>query len=158
MVLDMELDQLFKEIGHDGGEILYPSSPEPDRRRSFHPSEFIWPALVRGYAVVPVELNPYWETPSGGMEKVSHAGGNKRFLQSWLARFNGVITGQTPKGLWHACAWDHERELLFDPAYSYHKPGYMQVHTFWAAVPRRMEDVRQQGQAGGGRLVGGEQG
>jgi len=140
MVLDCELDKLFTQIGHDGSEILYPSQPEPECRRAFHPSEFNWPAFIRGIAIVQVELNPFWERPDGGMEALRHPGGNERLLKSWRHYCDGAITGQTPKELWHAVAWDHTRQLILDPAYAYRNIDYMNVHTFWAAVPRRKED------------------
>ena len=133
MVLDVNIDNLFEEIGHDGSEILYPGVKEPDCRRSFHPSEFLLPALTRNLGIVQVELNPCWETPYGETDSVNHDEGNHRFLKNWMEQFDGVITGKTPMGLWHAVAWNKIK--ILDPANCYREEGYMDVHTFWAAVP-----------------------
>ena len=67
--------------------ILYPDKDDPEKRRAFHPSEFNWPALTNGFAIVQVELNPYWEHPNGPPEPLKHPGGNERLLKSWLFRF-----------------------------------------------------------------------
>jgi len=142
MVLDVPVEVLFTLVGHDGGEILYPSSPEPARRRSFHPAEFIHPALGAGFAVVPVERRPCWRNPEGGVDYVKHAGGNDRMIATFMSRFDGVITGETPRGLSHAVAWDHRARLIHDPSGDYRQRTYMTIHTFWAAVPREKKNGR----------------
>lgn len=136
MVLNVSVEDLCLLIGHDGSEILYPDIPEPQKRRSFHPAEFNRPALSSGFAVVPIELNPCWVIPdSEDVEKLEHLEGNKTNILSWMNKYDGVITGQTLKGKWHAVAWNCYQELLYDPSYSLLKLKEFKVHTFWAAVP-----------------------
>lgn len=58
MALNIPVQDIFDELGHDGGEILWLNLPEPTCRRSFHIQEMIEIALRRGFAVTPFELVP----------------------------------------------------------------------------------------------------
>jgi hypothetical protein len=58
MVLDLTLDEILAEIGHDGSAIKFPGMPEPVCRRGFHPQELIDVCLARGFAATRIELAP----------------------------------------------------------------------------------------------------
>ena len=51
MALDMLVADVMREIGHDGGQVLWPDMPEPMCRRGFHPQELIDVCRAHGYAV-----------------------------------------------------------------------------------------------------------
>lgn len=54
-VLRMPVEEIYSELGHDGGEIIWPYLKEPNCRRSFHPQEFFPLCFKRGYILVTVE-------------------------------------------------------------------------------------------------------
>ena len=58
MVLDIPVQDIFNELGHNGSRILWPDLPEPMCRRGFHIQELIEIALRHGFAVTPFELSP----------------------------------------------------------------------------------------------------
>jgi len=111
MVLDTPLQDLIKEIGHDGSEIAFPGLPEPYQRRSFHIQEFVEPCLRRGFLLCPVEGHPML----GAMDRVIQVelpGGNQARLVRMLQSFQGVAVGNGRIGP-HAVAWD--RHQVYDP-------------------------------------------
>jgi hypothetical protein len=101
IVLDVPVEELIKEIGHDGSEIVFPGLREPHCRRSFHLQEIINVCWKRGYALTPFESHPQLG-----------ARGSDSFIDidtSWPESLNGVtgiITGYTRLGTPHAVAWD----------------------------------------------------
>jgi len=58
MALNIAVEDIFKELGHDGSLIMWSDLPEPMCRRGFHIQELIEIALRRGFAVTPFELSP----------------------------------------------------------------------------------------------------
>ena len=58
MALDLPLDDVILELGHDGGEVLYPALPEPLCRRGVHPQELIDVCRAHGCTVTYLELFP----------------------------------------------------------------------------------------------------
>ena len=68
MALDVPLEDIFKEIGHDGSNVAWPHLPEPVCRRGFHPQELVHVCLNRGYAATLVELCPVLRTLPEGPE------------------------------------------------------------------------------------------
>jgi len=58
MAIPLSLEQVLKEIGHDGSKIQRPDEPEPRCRRGFHPQELVRVALKHGRSVTYVELFP----------------------------------------------------------------------------------------------------
>lgn len=58
MALGIAVEDIFKELGHDGSLMWWPDLPEPMCRRGFHIQELIEVALRRGFAVTPFELAP----------------------------------------------------------------------------------------------------
>jgi len=58
IALDMPVEAVLAEIGHDGGKIVNPLLPEPLCRAGFHVQELIDVCLRHGLAVTPIELCP----------------------------------------------------------------------------------------------------
>jgi len=112
MVLDTTIKDLIKEIGHDGGKIIFPELPEPARRRGFHIQEFVPLILKSGFAMTPIEVLPC-STPDGQHQFNIPLGDYE--LRFWkLVGVNmGIFTGKMRK--WHhAVAWDGAR--IYDPS------------------------------------------
>lgn len=111
MVLDKTTDELVKEIGHDGSQIVFPHLPEPGRREGFHIQEFIPIILKSGFSMMAIEALPY-STPDGKHEwPVMFKNNEERFwdLSNWVP---GIFTGLATK--WrHAIAWDGNQ--FYDP-------------------------------------------
>jgi hypothetical protein len=115
MALDLPVADVIREVGHDGGQIIWPTLPEPMCRRGFHPQELIDVCRSHGYAVTCVELFP-GATPQIGQVEF-------RWLtreQAWprfsrvIRNSKGVIEGTTlPSRKGHAVAYDHGH--VFDP-------------------------------------------
>lgn len=58
ITLNTPVLELIRELGHDGGEVIFPLLPEPQCRRGFHSQEIIMLAWRRGFAMTPIELYP----------------------------------------------------------------------------------------------------
>ena len=58
MALEVPVQQLIDEIGHDGSTIAFSGLPEPSCRRGFHSQELVKAALMHGFTCTPVELFP----------------------------------------------------------------------------------------------------
>jgi hypothetical protein len=112
MLLDAPMDELIKEIGHDGSEVWWPNIDPPECHRGFHVQEFLDLCMKRGKIL-------------GWVEAIMTVGGRNRFpakeingdhekrWNSYLRNFPGVILGVTSSGGRHAVAWN--RDKIFDP-------------------------------------------
>jgi len=58
MILEIPVEQLIDDIGHDGSEILFPHLTDHLSRRSFHPQEISVAALKYGWACSLMEIWP----------------------------------------------------------------------------------------------------
>ena len=58
MAIDIPVQQLIEEIGHDGGEKIFTHLPDPMCRRGFHSQELIQAAWQHGFACTPIEMYP----------------------------------------------------------------------------------------------------
>ena len=58
MALDMSVESVIDEIGHDGSDIIFPLLNEPKCRRGYHSQELIKQAWQHGFAMTPIELFP----------------------------------------------------------------------------------------------------
>lgn len=112
IALNIPVEQILADVGHDGSEIVFPMLPEPLRRRCFHIQEMIRVAIARGFTVTPVELFPVLSPTPRFRHIVYFPGGNwPRFIET-VYTSAGVLTG-TGKRVGHATAYDHGR--VYDP-------------------------------------------
>jgi hypothetical protein len=124
MALSLPVEQIIKELRHDGSEIRWPNEPEPKCRQGFHPQELVYIALQHNYASVPIELFPVlndWPIDFGDSSDVDRRWHWSRFRHT-IATCFGIIEGQSSKLLKHAVAYD--RGVIYDPAgviYDYSK-------------------------------------
>lgn len=110
MVLRMPVQDIFKAIGHDGTEIVWPDLPEPFNRRGFHIQELTFFCLGLGFTVTQFDAVPC-SKPMPANEECIKA---EPYIlpEDWESRFelalgtgDGVIVGTNIIGRYHAVAW-----------------------------------------------------
>lgn len=131
MVLDVAVEALIIQLGHDGSQILWPDLPEPYRRRGFHIQEMIDFSWHLGYTVTQFEALPV----SQGRADVQPIAIPMRWapserLKSVMSVCNGVITGETLRGQPHAVAWD--KNSCLDPNGETYNLEQFRLQCFWA--------------------------
>jgi len=142
MALDVPVADVLAALGHDGSEIAFPNLPEPLCRRCFHIQEFVQVALVRGYAVTPVELFPVLQPGSIGLLRltVNYPDGNWPRFDRTIRTSRGVIDG-TGARFGHAVAYDHGR--IYDPkgpVYEFTRIA-AEAHQFYARCAWRIDPI-----------------
>lgn len=130
MVLDIDIKELIRLIGHDGGEIIFPDLPSPGKYRGFHLSEVIPIALSMSFAVTPIDARPC-STPDGEHDfEVHFTDSPEKRIQFQMFCNPGILTGKMRK--WnHAVAWDGYQ--IYDPigkVYPFNKI-IMEIETFY---------------------------
>jgi len=108
MALNIAVEDIFAELGHDGSTIFWPDLPEPMCRRGFHIQELIEVALRRGFTVTPFELSPVLE--SGGKQYIFDERWTK--FATVIANSVGVLEGNGIRTR-HAVAYEFGQ--IFDP-------------------------------------------
>ncbi|MEN6367658.1 MAG: hypothetical protein ABFC88_12660 [Thermoguttaceae bacterium] len=112
-VMDMPVEELMAEIGHDGGKILFRNLTEPACRQGFHIQELVHVALQHGLAMTPVELFPVLASADlRQTHTIIYPDNNWQRFANLLATTKGVIDG-TGLRLRHMVAYDHGR--IYDP-------------------------------------------
>ncbi len=108
MCLNMDVEDIINQIGHDGSEVIMPWKPEPLKRRGFHPQELYKICYSCNMAVIPFEIEPVLFDG----ETCNAIGSDANFINQLLKSNIGVICGVhniTP----HAVAWDSK--MILDP-------------------------------------------
>jgi hypothetical protein len=130
MVMEVSVEYLIDKLGHDGSEIIFPTLPEPECRKSFNIQELIILALDFGYSFTPI-VKQYTVFPRG--EEAPYRNDlslSDEHLFELMSRFSGVLTGTTYSGLRHAVAWD--RHMILDPnGWKYDRTRFI-MEVFWA--------------------------
>ncbi len=111
MVIDKTPKDAFDYLGHDGSEILIPGFEDPVGRKGFHIQEMIAWCLSMHYYPVEVIAQPM----TAYSEDRHSFYDNTKLLEEQLDKRNGVLIGFTEDQKYHAVAWDHESQLIFDP-------------------------------------------
>lgn len=135
MVLDIPVQEVFKAIGHDGSEIIWPMLSDPHCRRSFHIQEMIDLCWEHNKLVVMFEARPC-NAPYPGFDPIDvpmKFAPEERFKK--LIQHPGVFTGYVNGGVGHAVAWDGSQ--IFDPrgkVFSNFTEAKFSIETFWAVI------------------------
>lgn len=146
MVLKVPLTTVLYQLGHDGSEILWPGVPEPECRRSFSLTEITWCAFKMRMCLVPVEgdysVIPEWDDNYEylNVKRKEFKLPENFFIETTLTKYDAILLGKSLNGNSHAVAWNHERQLIFDPIgyrteYSLFEREYVLI-----AVPIRNDD------------------
>jgi hypothetical protein len=118
-VLNLDVDLVIAQIGHDGSEITHAGLPEPLSRRGFHTQECIEICLRDGLAVTQIEVNPCAVPAAPGVRPgiMTTVHAPKMFsvitgetcddrFERHLFNSRGVIDCRTRGGLGHALAYE----------------------------------------------------
>jgi hypothetical protein len=126
-VLETEPSVLIEELGHDGMEVVWPDLKKPYCYKGFHIQEMIDLCMHRGYSCTEVQAMPTsLPPPSAYMHLMAHNIGPhicysmskiKPRFKTYLMGNEGVLYGQTGRGMSHAWAWDGE--FAHDPRSGY---------------------------------------
>jgi hypothetical protein len=109
-------DLLVKEIGHDGGQILWPENKEPFNRCGFHSQELTDVCLRFGMSVTTIQANPVRGNQFDFHEyPVKFSVSNEKRLNRYLTGYSGVLFGKLKENNHsHAVAWSHEKKTVKD--------------------------------------------
>jgi hypothetical protein len=99
-LLNVDVEILAAEVGHDGSEILWPELPEPRNHRGFHIQEIIELFLLRGFGLCRIEARPSIGS-LGSYEVISLKLGD---INQYMEDFPGIAIGYNLKGNMHAVA------------------------------------------------------
>jgi hypothetical protein len=112
LALAVPFEQVIKQVGHDGSELIWKELSGNKQRRSFHLQEMIDVGLYYGYAVIVIERQPCsLPYDHDGMPFLLPKG-KDRFM-SYLRNHSGVLIGKTITGNPHAVMWDGKQ--IVDP-------------------------------------------
>lgn len=105
--LGVKPEDIYQFLGHDGGEIVAPSLPDPFSRRGFHVQEMIDFCASCGRAVMEFQRWPALAYPQAGdlIKEILTKDQAERRWQSILSRYNGVIEGVRENHKKHAVAY-----------------------------------------------------
>lgn len=113
MALDMEVEEMLRRLGHNGGRLLNREVQEPLGRRGHHVQECIRVAVNVGFSVTPCELFPTLQHSSGVLTVIyGDEQTNWSIFEMLLRGSAGVITGRG-RICNHAVAYCRGR--VFDP-------------------------------------------
>lgn len=127
IVLDIEIKEIFKLIGHDGSEIIWPDYQDPYKRRSFHVQELILVAFNLGFNITPFEQLPL-QLPSPLSEQYYNSMPDRDLTKIMFGK-KGVITGTSKTNSRHAVAWNGFK--IYDPNHSIYDVDQFIIEEFY---------------------------
>lgn len=135
MLLDIPVQKLIEEIGHDGLEIKYPDLPKPRCYKGHHPQEIIDYCLEKDWFVTEIIANPHSgdESDETGYSIFTEETKQHRITR-YLEDYSGVLTGLTNSNKRHAVVWDKETCMIYDPngtIYVPNKEKNFKIESFW---------------------------
>jgi hypothetical protein len=155
MLMNVSLDDIFKYLGHDGSDIVWPHLSDPQNRRAFHIQEMIDFALEGNYLLTPIEQNPMFaNSPESAFESLGAAINHRekysvlreryaavqsrlhqitrpRSMESYLADYDGLLIGLGSRGRPHAAAWNCKENVVYDPCGERLLITSFTISTFW---------------------------
>ena len=131
MAMDIPVEQLINELGHNGSEILWPNYPEPLRRRAFSFDEMMYLAYESGYTVM--LFNKEWNSRPRYEAQPLLKEPPQEYWNDVLSNNIGVLSGRI-NGQRHAVAY--EKGNCYDPNGTIYPIEKFSIETFWALFPR----------------------
>lgn len=113
MLLDSDPSDLVLELGHNGGEVIWPNDDEPECFRGFHTQEFVDICFRRNMALIEIIAQPFIFNRSGEPRQILELSEADSRIQSYMTGTPGIIIGVIESGARHAVAWDGEK--VYDP-------------------------------------------
>jgi len=133
MVLNEEPENLIKELGHDGLDVVWPDHVGAARSRGVSMQEVQDLCMPRGHALAFIEAYPHSISLEGAepYPVYSEAQASERIYKI-LHRRTAILIGQMPSNLQHACAWDGQR--VFDPQGRTYELEHFPLREVWLLV------------------------
>lgn len=112
IVTGVKVDNIFKWLGHDGSERVFPDRPEPYCRKSFHPQELTDYCYWHGINIIQIDREVVSTNINGDVHIVCNS---ERRLYKYIESHNNfVLTGFfLTTGRWHAVACVNK--TIYDP-------------------------------------------
>jgi hypothetical protein len=112
--LGIDVEDIFKWLGHDGSEIIYSDTPEPYCRRSFHPQELIDYCFFE-HDIHVMQIESEVQLSNAHNESIYKVPLQKWRIRKYFKQHNvSVLTGQVKDNRrWHAVA--RINEVIYDP-------------------------------------------
>ena len=133
MLLDLSVETVIKELGHDGSEILWPANDvHKEQAAAYHIQEIQDLCISRGFALAPIEVWPIHGPCIEEFKEVFEARGDDLTLERFFNHIEGrkallflqcnddPTVGEEMEVRVHACAWDGEN--IYDPNGSVYPP------------------------------------
>lgn len=137
MVLELPVEDIIKEIGHDGSEIYWPKLMPPYNRRGFHIQELLYLCYKLDYTVTPFAARP--QLVSADRSDPKPILGHEKIIEEVMTDNVGVLTGILESGVGHALAWDGYAAI--NPSDKKRGPlQNFQIQTFWRIIKSKTNE------------------
>jgi hypothetical protein len=134
MLAGVSVEKVFETIGHDGSQILWPQYDDPFRRQSFCDNEIVFAAFEFGIGLVELSEKVKYH-PYGEEEGAIDVDIDDQKTVDLLSRYDALVLGVGTSGVPHAVAWNHRKQLIFDPNGSRYNPEFFGRQSVYLAVP-----------------------
>lgn len=108
-VLDLDVHDVFRRVGHDGSEIVSGTTPQ---RRGFHVQELTDVAWQWGCTVTRIDLFP--QSDGQPPWEINFPGGNRERFDRYVKTTQGVLLCRTRSGRGHALV--NDQGYIYDPS------------------------------------------
>lgn len=163
MLMDVELDDIIRFLGHNGSERIWKHLAPPRCYRAFHIQEMVAYALYHKRTLTPIERQPIFSEPSDAPAFAFDAMGvaiNQKAAHSYLKELyeevqshlhpihvtpdipmylpdhDGLLLGLSQSGMPHAVAWNHDEGLIYCPNGKKLQLHEFTISTFWIINPK----------------------
>lgn len=121
IVLNVDVPVIFKYLGHDGSEIIFPERESPYNRKAFHPQELVEYALEKhNRYVVQFDAEICRQNMYGDIKSSSDV---RTLLYYTESNHEKVLAGTDSNGKYHAVACDKYRNT-YDPNGTIHSLNF----------------------------------
>jgi len=137
MLLDMEVEDIIQRLGHDGTTVVFPELPLPQNQCGVHIQELIDVFIKYSYGLMPIDAVPCSTTDGQNQFDVFTATAAERRFNRALSLWDGLVSGETIRGIGHTCAWNFREQRLYDPRGFVRKleaASDFKIRVFWAKI------------------------
>lgn len=126
MVLDEPVEELIKEIGHNGSEDIE-FSLRAKTKKGFHIQELTKICYRRRKALI--QFDRYVNIHHNEGVTISFSD-DIEYIYVLMQDSKGIILGQTKNSKDHAVAWDNITQAIYDPNGTKYAKGFFAIETF----------------------------
>ncbi len=121
MFLNEDVENIIKEIGNDGSEIVRNWQSDPRRRKGFHPQQLMKVCLKRNKALLQFDTQP--------MIDDDMFPNDYKYIDELMKDNSGILLGII-NGRDHAVAWNHIETCIYDPNGTIYAKGWFNIESF----------------------------